>query len=167
MKKLVRFDREAEEEVDAAVAWYESQRGGLGLDLLDVVDEAVARLVEAPQQVALALSVPPELGARSCPVKRFPYSVIFVELPGEIRVTRIGARAPPAGLLASTDQRRFVSCPPEAFFSVILENVNSRALIALRRRLQRDPLPPRAEIHLTTSGACDLRESTASCSNSA
>jgi len=32
--KPVRFDGDAEDELAAAVAWYQSQRQGLGLDLL-------------------------------------------------------------------------------------------------------------------------------------
>ena len=86
MTKPVRFDREAEEELAAAIDWYESQRQGLGLDLLEVIDDAISRIGEMPLWFPLLLSIPSELGVRSCSVKRFPYSVVFLELPGEIRI---------------------------------------------------------------------------------
>lgn len=86
MTKPVRFDREAEEELAAAVDWYESQRHGLGLDLLEVIEDAISRIGKAPLQFPLLPSIPSELGARTCSVKRFPYSVVFLELPTEIRV---------------------------------------------------------------------------------
>ena len=86
MTKPVRFDREAEEELAAAVDWYESQRLGLGLDLLDVIEGAISRIGEATLQFPLLPSVPSGLGVRTCAVKRFPYSVVFLELPTEIRV---------------------------------------------------------------------------------
>lgn len=86
MTKPVRFDREAEEELAAAVAWYESQRRGLGLDLLEVIDEAISSIGEAPLQFPLLSRTPSELAVRTCSVKRFPYSLVFLELPMEIRV---------------------------------------------------------------------------------
>ncbi len=72
MTKPIRLDREAEEEIDAAVAWYETQRTGLGLELLEALDEAKARLAESPNALPLAPGVPVQLGVRRCPVYRFP-----------------------------------------------------------------------------------------------
>lgn len=89
MTKPVRFDREAEDELAAAVDWYESQRHGLGLDRLQVIDEALSRIGEAPLQFPLPPSIPSELGVRTCSIKRFLYSVVFLELPAEIRVLAV------------------------------------------------------------------------------
>lgn len=86
MTKPVRFDREAEEELAAAVDWYESQQHALGLDLREVIDDAISRIGEAPLQFPLLSTIPSELGVRTCSVKRFPYSIVFLELPTEIRV---------------------------------------------------------------------------------
>jgi len=84
--KPIRFDREAEDELAAAVAWYESQRPGLGLDLVEAVEDTISRIGEAPLQFPLHPSIPSNLGVRNCPVKRFPYSVAFLDLPTEIRI---------------------------------------------------------------------------------
>ncbi|HEX9604150.1 MAG TPA: type II toxin-antitoxin system RelE/ParE family toxin [Myxococcales bacterium] len=89
MTKPIRLDREAEEEIDAAVAWYETQRTGLGLELLEALDEAKARLAESPNALPLAPGVSVQLGVRRCPVYRFPYWLVFVEVPGEIRVLAV------------------------------------------------------------------------------
>ena len=89
MTKAVRLDTEASEEIDAAVAWYEAQRRGLGLDLLAALDEARGRLVEYSAACPFVPRVPTELGARRCPVQRFPYWLVFIELPDEIRVLAV------------------------------------------------------------------------------
>jgi hypothetical protein len=75
MIKPVRLDQEAEEEVGAAVAWYEAQRPGLGQDLLDALEEAKARLAEAPRAHPLVPGVSVQLGVRRCPVLSVPLLV--------------------------------------------------------------------------------------------
>jgi toxin ParE1/3/4 len=85
----VRFDLEAEEELDAAAIYYETRRPGLARTFLDAVSEAVFRLSENPKRHTLPAGVPEELGVRRVLVRRFPYSLIYVELPDEVRVLAV------------------------------------------------------------------------------
>jgi plasmid stabilization system protein ParE len=105
MTKLIRLDPEAEEEIDAAVAWYEAQRPGLGLEFLEALDEARSRFVEAPQALPLVPGVSAKLGVRRCPVYRFPYWLVFIELPGEIRVLAVAHSRRRPGFWRSRSQR--------------------------------------------------------------
>lgn len=70
---------EAEDELIAARQWYETQRPGLGLEFRNVIDEAIDRLLEAPLSASPVVSVPSSVGARRVFVKRFPYSIVFIE----------------------------------------------------------------------------------------
>ena len=74
--KPVIFHRETEAELRAAVAWYEGQRAGLGVDFQAKVEEAVAAIQSKPARH------PRYKGKdiRKCRVKRFPYTVYFLEL---------------------------------------------------------------------------------------
>jgi plasmid stabilization system protein ParE len=68
----VRFLTAAQRELDDAVAWYNDQVAGLGLEFLDELDRAVRRVVEFP------LSFPEiERGIRRCRLGRFPYGLIY------------------------------------------------------------------------------------------
>ncbi len=71
MKKPVRIDSEADSELTAACEWYEQQCVGLGTELLEAIDETIARIVEYPGLGALYPQVPEELGVRRVLVKRF------------------------------------------------------------------------------------------------
>ncbi len=48
MTKRLIVDAEAEAELAAAFDWYESQREGLGIELLTSLDETLAAVVERP-----------------------------------------------------------------------------------------------------------------------
>ena len=89
MTRLLRLDVEAEQEIDAAVGWYEAQRPGLGLDLIAALQEAKERLMEDPGSFPLVPRTPEPLHVRRCPVQRFPYWLVFVELVDEIRVLAV------------------------------------------------------------------------------
>ncbi|MBI4509480.1 MAG: type II toxin-antitoxin system RelE/ParE family toxin [Deltaproteobacteria bacterium] len=94
--KPVRLDQEAEEELGAAAAWYETKKCGLGTDLLAAVHHTLLRVAEAPGRCTLASGIPEELGVRRWLVRRFPLAVVFVELQDEVRVLAIahGHRRP-------------------------------------------------------------------------
>jgi len=89
MSKLLRVDREAEEELGAAASWYEEQRPGLGRGLLNAVDETLRRIEASPQEASLAPQIPQELGVRRRLVQRFPHTVFYLELPKEIRILAV------------------------------------------------------------------------------
>lgn len=55
-----------------AVAWYEAQRPGLGLEMADCVDAAIHRAAQTPLAFAAI-----EQDARRVLVRRFPYAVFF------------------------------------------------------------------------------------------
>lgn len=89
MTKPLRLDDEAVEELEAAAAWYEARRQDLGLDFVATIREALLRIADRPQTWPLAPGVPERLGARRFLLRRFPYSVVFVELDTEIRVIAV------------------------------------------------------------------------------
>ena len=73
----------AREELLAAVIWYEDQREGLGAEFLAAVDDALARIEQAPE------SFPQDRfdkRARRALVSRFPYAVVFVVHESEVRI---------------------------------------------------------------------------------
>ena len=96
MTKPLRLDDEAAQEFEEATLWYEARRPNLGRDFVAAVREAFARIAESPRAWAFARDVPPHLGVRKCVLRRFPYSVVYVELDDEIRVLAIahGSRQP-------------------------------------------------------------------------
>lgn len=70
---------EAEDELIKAQKWYEAQCSGLGQEFRSAIDEAMERLLKAPLAASLILNLPPTIGARRVLVKRFPYSIVFIE----------------------------------------------------------------------------------------
>jgi len=84
------------EELDVAATWYETRRPNLGIDFIAAVREAILRVAANPQACPLARDVPPHLRVRKFPLRRFPYSIVFIELDDEIRVLAIahGSRQP-------------------------------------------------------------------------
>ncbi len=89
MSKPVRFDDEAVEEFDAAAEWYEAQGRNLGVDFVVAVRGALDRVVHNPEAWPRAPGVPQQLNVRRMHLRRFPYSIVFLELAAEIRVLAI------------------------------------------------------------------------------
>ncbi len=77
-QRLIVLD-EAEEELIAAEKWYEKQRAGLGREFRTAIDEGMERLVKAPLAASPIVNIPALIGARRAFVKRFPYSIVFIE----------------------------------------------------------------------------------------
>ena len=71
-----------------AARWYETHRAGLGTDFLDAVDAEVGRIAETPRIGAPVPGVSDET-IRRRPVRRFPYHVVYVELPDRLQVLAI------------------------------------------------------------------------------
>jgi toxin ParE1/3/4 len=74
--KPVIFHREAEAEMRAAVAYYDGQREGLGSEFLEEVERAVGRIAQTPR----AFSLHGDEGLRRHNLRRFPYSIFYLEL---------------------------------------------------------------------------------------
>lgn len=90
--KPVLFHKEAEAEVKDALAWYDEQRAGLGDELLDALQRAVAKLQALPGRHPLH-----EDGVtRKCVLRRFPYKIFYVEMDDHIWVAAVAhhKRAP-------------------------------------------------------------------------
>jgi toxin ParE1/3/4 len=74
--KPVTVHSEAEAEFRAAITYYEQQRQGLGGEFRVAVQRAIEQVRRSPQ------AFPPhgDQGVRKCLVRRFPYTVFFLEL---------------------------------------------------------------------------------------
>jgi len=77
-QRLIVLD-DAEEELIEAERWYERQRPGLGREFRSAIDEAMERLLKAPRAGAPIVNIPVFIGARRILLKRFPYSIVFIE----------------------------------------------------------------------------------------
>lgn len=87
--KPIRLDVEAEDELSAAYLRYEAQVVGLGDELITVVDDQITQIKRTPRRFPRAPEVPAVLDVRRAVIRRFPFSIIFVELAEEIRVLAV------------------------------------------------------------------------------
>ena len=71
-----------------AARWYETHRAGLGTEFLDAVDRAVTRIPEAPRMGSMVPGIKDE-AIRRRPVRRFPYHVVYVELPDRLQILAV------------------------------------------------------------------------------
>ncbi|MBV9216543.1 MAG: type II toxin-antitoxin system RelE/ParE family toxin [Acidobacteria bacterium] len=78
------FHPEAREEFIEAIAYYESARGGLGLEFSREIHSTINRVVERPLAWALISE-----NTRRCLAKRFPYGVIYEVLEDGILIIGI------------------------------------------------------------------------------
>ena len=74
MNRRVVFRRAAEQELDAAVVWYDHQRRGLGEEFLVEVTATLDRVAEHLLLYPIVLE-----GVRRAVRRRFPYAVYFRE----------------------------------------------------------------------------------------
>ena len=86
MAKPVRLAREAREEVIEAARRYGDERPELRVDFLRGVDEVLERLVRLAPHLGSPPGIDPALGVRRVFMKRFPFSVYFIEVPTRFRV---------------------------------------------------------------------------------
>ena len=84
--KSLRVEPEADDELASAVDWYEDQRPGLGADFYAAVVEAVERVQTAPEAHPFVPGAPADLPARQAHVRRFPYKVVYFDLPEVVHV---------------------------------------------------------------------------------
>ena len=89
MNPHVRFDDEAEAEYRFAALWYEARRKQLGIEFLDAVDATINQIVAMPHAGTRVRGLPADLPAQRRAVTRFPYHVIYFELPTQIRILAI------------------------------------------------------------------------------
>jgi toxin ParE1/3/4 len=90
--KPVIIHSQARAELDEAMAFYEQQQAGLGLDLQRAVEQAIGRIQQHPQLGAPYKAT--EL--RHSIVRRFPYIIFYAELEEAIWIVAVahGKRRP-------------------------------------------------------------------------
>lgn len=88
MRLPLRISEEADAELTEAVRWYEAHRIGLGSEFLAAVDAAVTRIEDNPRIGSSAPGVDDQ-DIRRVFVRRFPYHVVYVELPDRVQVLAV------------------------------------------------------------------------------
>lgn len=88
MKLPLRISEEAAAEMAEAARWYEAHRPGLGMEFLGALDDAVARIAEMPKMGSPVRDVADEEIRRRA-VRRFPYHVIYLELPDRLQILAV------------------------------------------------------------------------------
>jgi toxin ParE1/3/4 len=86
MSKPVRLSRQAREEVLEAARRYGEQRAELRIEFLAAVDEALERVLRYAAHLGPPPGIDPALGVKRVFMKRFPYSLYFIELPTRFRI---------------------------------------------------------------------------------
>ena len=81
----VLFHRDARSELDEAIAYYEQQSEGLGLDLLNEVQSAVSDISRSPRRWPPHRITP----FRKYLLNRFPYVIFYMERDGAIWIAAI------------------------------------------------------------------------------
>jgi plasmid stabilization system protein ParE len=66
------FRPAAQKEFNAAAAWYENHRAGLGIEFIDEVQKIVDAIARHPDRYPIASG-----DVREAPVSRFPYCVYY------------------------------------------------------------------------------------------
>jgi len=83
--KPASFHPAARHEFDSAVEFYESRRPGLGAEFRAAVEAIVSEIRRSPRRFLIAR----EGGAAMGHLKRFPYTLHFTEIDGEIRILAV------------------------------------------------------------------------------
>ena len=76
--KRYRFLREALEDYEDAISYYESVRSGLGDTFVRDVDRVIALMLELPAMGSPVADTPLELGVRRCLVRRFDVEIDYL-----------------------------------------------------------------------------------------
>jgi toxin ParE1/3/4 len=84
MSRAVVFRLVARNEYDDAVAWYETQRVGLGLEFSAAIADVLARMSLQPSLFRRVRGP-----VRRAVVRRFPYTVHFIEEPDRVVVLAV------------------------------------------------------------------------------
>jgi plasmid stabilization system protein ParE len=84
---------EAEADLDAAALYYEDRVPGLGIALIDEVEQAIGEIREYPLAHPLWPDLPPELGIRRKLLGRFPYALPFLLLEPRGRACRCSSQS--------------------------------------------------------------------------
>ena len=91
MPKLVEFHEEALAEVEAAFDWYLSKSERVATEFLEELDRAIEMIILSPERWLSATK-----GTRRYLLRRFPFAVVYRELPSVIQIVAVahGRRRP-------------------------------------------------------------------------
>jgi plasmid stabilization system protein ParE len=82
----LRVSAAAEDELRAAVEWYEERRPGLGEEFFVEVGRVLTLILRHPAIGSPVPRVRAEHGTRRVPLRRFPYFVVYRERNAELHV---------------------------------------------------------------------------------
>jgi plasmid stabilization system protein ParE len=88
LKLPLRISADAAAEMAEAARWYDAHQPGLGVEFLDALDDAVVRIAEMPRMGSPVRDVADEAIRRRV-VRRFPYHVIYIELPDRLQILAV------------------------------------------------------------------------------
>lgn len=96
MTKRLRIHRLANDELTDAAVWYEGKRLGLGIALVELVDEMIERVRSGVLPGSPVPGVASAINARRILLRRYPYSIVFFERENEIVIMAFAhsSRAP-------------------------------------------------------------------------
>lgn len=97
-KMTVRFELDAEVDLERAATWYASQPGQMDAFLAHVED-ALGAVQQNPASFGFHGGVPESLGVRRVLLREFPYALAFVRVRTEVRILAVahGYRSPDEG----------------------------------------------------------------------
>jgi toxin ParE1/3/4 len=81
--KALRIHQLADDELADAASWYEAKQPGLGVSLLELIDQAVERIRSGVMPGSPVPGVQ-RTNAKRVLLRRFPYSIVFFERDDEI-----------------------------------------------------------------------------------
>lgn len=86
MRKPVRIEDAARNELRTVVAWYEDKQLGLGGEFFTEVEHTLELIERHPGLGASVPRVQAERGTRRLPLRRFPYTIVYREAEFEIQI---------------------------------------------------------------------------------
>lgn len=91
----IMVSREAAQELEEAVAWYEKEQPGLGSRLIAAFEHAALLLSEPNPPLVPVLGNAAELGARKLILHRFPFSLVTVQYDQTITIVALAHHSRP------------------------------------------------------------------------
>lgn len=77
----LRYTDRAKDDIELALAWYERQQPGLGLQFLDCIEDAIQSIIDHPDAYRVRYQA-----FRACVVRRFPFLIFFTRDNDELIV---------------------------------------------------------------------------------
>jgi toxin ParE1/3/4 len=88
LKRHVRIGAGAQADMAEASRWYDARQSGLGLDFLRSTGRTIARIEATPHTGSPVPGVS-DADIRRVLVRRFPYHVVYIELPDRAQVLAV------------------------------------------------------------------------------